>query len=81
MKNEEKIYKSMDRVANAIWDGLRGDGNDYTTTDALFEISRALNRIADTYATSLTNQAKSIEKENRAFRQFFDGMGGDKNGS
>tara|TARA_R100000963_G_C4637143_1_gene101069 strand:- start:22 stop:222 length:201 start_codon:yes stop_codon:yes gene_type:complete len=64
MKNEEKICKSMDRVANAIWDGLRGDGNDYTTTDALFEIFRALNRISDTYATAITNQAKSMEKDN-----------------
>ena len=64
MKNEEKICKSMDRVANAIWDGLRGDGNDYTTPDALFEISRVLNKIADTYATSIINQAKSMEKDN-----------------
>ena len=57
MKNEKEIYKSMDRIANAIWDGLRGDGNDYTMTDALFEVSRALNRIADTYANDLKNQA------------------------
>ena len=81
MKNEEKIYKSMDRVANAIWDGLKDDGNDYTTSSSIFAIAKSLNKIAATYATSLINQAKSIEKENRAFRQFFDGMEGDKNGS
>ena len=46
-----------------------------------FVEAKSLNKITDTYATSLTNQAKSIEKEKRAFRQFFDGMEGDKNGS
>jgi hypothetical protein len=84
MENEEKIYKALDRVANSLWDGLRGDRNDYTMPDALFEIARALNRIADTYATSLTNQAKSMEKDHRELNQIwdsFDGMEGDKNGS
>jgi hypothetical protein len=64
MKNEEKIAKSLDRIANSLWDGLRADGNDYTMPDALFEIAKALNRVADIYATSLTNQAKSMEKNN-----------------
>ena len=81
MENEEKIYKALDRVANSIWDGLRDDENDYTIPGSVFAIAKALNKVANTYATSLTNQAKSIEKENRAFRQFFDGMEGDKNGS
>ena len=79
MKNEEKIYKSMDRVANAIWDGLKDDGNDYTTSSSISAIAKSLNKITDTYATSFTNQAKSIEKENRAWENY--GMEGDKNGS
>ena len=84
MKNEEKIYKSLDRVANSIWDVLKDDGNDYTMPYALFEIAKALNRVADIYATSLTNQAKSMEKDHRELNQIwdsFDGMEGDKNGS
>ena len=79
MKNEEKIYKSLDRVANSIWDGLKDDGNDYTTSSSIFAIAKSLNKIADTYTTSLINQAKSIEKENRAWENY--GMEGDKNGS
>ena len=81
MENEEKIYKALDRVANSIWDGLRDDENDYTMPGAVFAIAKSLNKVANTYATSLTNQAKSIEKENRAIRQYFDGMEGDNNGS
>ena len=45
MKNEEKIYKSMDRVANAIWDGLKDDGNDYTTSSSISAIAKSLNKI------------------------------------
>ena len=79
MKNEEKIYKSLDRVANSIWDGLKDDGNDYTTSSSIFAIAKSLNKIANKYATSLINQSKSMEKENRAWENY--GMEGDKNGS
>ena len=41
------IVNALDRIAHSLWDGLRNDGGDNTIPDALFSVSRSLDKIAE----------------------------------
>jgi len=41
------IVNALDRIAHSLWDGSRANGFDDTIPDALFSVSRSLDKIAE----------------------------------
>ena len=41
------IVNALDRISHSLWDGLRNDGGYNTIPDALFSVSRSLDKIAE----------------------------------